>query len=286
MDLAEMFQFTTGTTAGRTHRVDRNLKNNQDAVTSVKTGLLHLGTVSDGCGSQPHSEYGARYLVNKLPKLIAGRYRPGMTLDQEFFDALYPVLIRHMRVKVRSEFLNPREAFDTHMMATVGGVVMTPEMTTFYGAGDFFIRYNNEVVFWAPEEGNKPLYPALSIAFPGDPRFRFRTLLIPTAELTQFLFATDGGKDLAGICGDDEEYIPGTEDTPVGPISQVWANDAFYTGVPHPKTPTTGPEEVGAWLNTLARDFRMPGPANHGGILPDDTTFFAARRRPKENVSA
>lgn len=295
MRLAEAFQTTTGTTAGSTHRTGPRLVNNQDAVTSVMTPHLRLGTVSDGCGSQPHSGYGSQFMVNVLPKLIIARYRPGMTLDQAWFDALYRALVKFTARKVKTEFLDPIQALNTHMMATVGGVIETPAtgetddtpategMTHFYGAGDFVVCTNNEVTKWKPEEGNKPLYPVLSLAFPGDPRFKFRVISVPTANLTHYLFGTDGVEKLLEVCADDGECIPGSDD-PVGPINQIWTTDKFYTGDQHPRHPTTGPEEVDAWLNRLAQNWRLQGPAQHGGLLDDDTTFYAARRL-KETVT-
>lgn len=283
MRLAEAFQTTTGTTAGSTHRTGRNLVNNQDGVSAVETDHLRLGTVSDGCGSQPHSGYGSQFMVNVLPKLIIARYRPGMTLDQAWFDALYRALVKFTARKVKTEFLDPIEALSTHMMATAGGVIETPETTYFYGAGDFVIYIDGKVIKWKPEEGNKPLYPALSLAFKDDPRFAFRVISVPTEDLTHYLFGTDGAEKLLEVCADDEECIPGTDD-PVGPINQIWTTDKFYVGDQHPKHPTTGPEEVGAWLNRLAQNWRLQGPAQHGGLLDDDTTFYAARRL-KETVT-
>jgi len=277
VNLAEAFQVTTGTTAGSTHRTAPNLLNNQDAVSSVVAPHLHLGTVSDGCGSQPQSGYGSQFIVNVLPKLILGRYRPGMTLDQAWFDALYRALVKFTARKVKTEFLDPIEALNTHMMATAGGVIETPETTHFYGAGDFVINTNGEVIVWEPEEGNKPLYPVLSLAFPGDPRFKFRVHSVPTASLECYFFGTDGTKKLLDICADKMECIPGTDD-PVGPIDQIWTTDRFYVGDMHPNHPTTGPGEVSAWLNRLAQNWRLQGPAQHGGLLDDDTTFYAGRR--------
>jgi hypothetical protein len=284
MPLSESFRVTTGSTAGRTHRTAKNLRNNQDAVTAVDFGHLMVGTVSDGCGSQPYSEYGARFIVNTMPKLIKARYRAGQPLDNEWFSALYTALVKRIGIKAKNDFLNPIEGLETHLMATAGGVIVTPSLTYFYGAGDFVIYVNGEVIVWQPEEGNKPLYPALAPGFKGDPRFTFRTHTVPTETLDRFFIGTDGTETLLRVCKDKDEYIPGT-DNPVGPIDQIWTTEVFYTGKPHPKAPTSGSDEVGGWLNRLSQDWRMPGAFNHGGLLDDDTTLYAGYRL-KENEPA
>jgi hypothetical protein len=223
-------------------------------------------------------------MVNVLPKMITRRHKSDMMLDQAWFDALYAALVKRLVLKAKTDFLDPIKALNTHLMATVGGVIQTPETTHFYGAGDFFIYYNGEVIEWKPEEGNKPLYPVLSLAFPGDPRFKFRVHSVPTASVQRYLFGTDGTGKLLEVCADDMECTPGTDD-PVGPIDQIWTTGKFYAGNGHPEHPTTGPDEMDAWLNRLAQDWRMPGPPHHGGLLNDDTTFYAARRL-KETVTA
>jgi hypothetical protein len=270
-------QTTVGSTAGSSHRTGAYLRNNQDGASQVTTAHLRIGTVSDGCGSQPHSEYGSRFTVNILPKLILGAYSPGMTLDQEWFDALYQKLVKRLRMKAKTDFLDPIGALNTHLMATAGGVIETPELVHFYGAGDFVIVCDGEVINWRPEDGNKPLYPAYSIATPDDPRLGFRVHTVPVQDVRNYLFGSDGVEKLVEVCGSRFECIPGT-DTPVGPISQIWATDKFYLGDQHPKHATTGPEEVDMWLNRLAQNWRLTGPAQHGGLLDDDTTFYARRR--------
>lgn len=274
MDLSETFEVITGTTAGRRHRTAANLMNNQDAVSRSITPGLIVGSVSDGCGSQPHSEFGARTTVNILPRLIRKHHYTGGSFDEEGLDLIYQGLVRHLLRAAKNLLDGPvKRVLESHMMATAGGVILTPSNTIFYGAGDFVFVVNGQTYTWEPEEGNQPLYPILRLAFPNDPRFRFRTHTIPTSDLKSFMLATDGGNELLQVCSDDMECFPGTDD-PVGPIDQIWTNNEFYTD----------DATLGTWLNRLAQNWRMPGPPHHGGLLDDDTTLFAGRR--KEIVAA
>lgn len=268
MNLSETFEVMSGRTAGREHRIAGNLRNCQDAVGTLPTLSRIFGAISDGCGSQPHSEFGSELTVNQLLKLVPARLRPIRPLDDAWFNELYKALVRHIVATAKANFRNPVDALNTHMMATAGGFIIGEESTTFYGAGDFFIVVNGEVHEWKPEGKNNPLYPVLSLAYKQDPRFTFRTITVPTAELKSFAMGTDGFGGLLQVCGDPDERYPGTN-TVVGPIDQIWTNNEFYKD----------PEACDHWLNSLAQNWRMPGPPHHGGLLDDDTTFIAGRRK-------
>lgn len=269
MNLLETFDIAIGTTAGRRHRTGVNLASNQDAVRYTASGELIVGVLADGCGSQPYSEFGSRLMVELLTKLIRRHHAAGRAFDDAGFAMIYTALVQ--RLKTAASVLldgSTVEALNAHLMATAGGVIITSETTTFFGAGDFVFLVNGVGHLWEPEEGNKPLYPALALAFPGDARFFFRTLSLPTAEVTNFVFATDGGVELMKVCKAEDELVPGTDDR-AGPIDKIWSTDEFYTNT----------EALGAWLNSLAQNWRMPGPPHHGGLLEDDTTLVVGRRK-------
>lgn len=273
MEPFEAFEVMFGRTAGREHRTAGNLLNCQDAAGTRMFNSQIIGALSDGSGSQPHSEFGSQLIVNLLLKLIPARLKANKPLDEAWFAELYKTLVRHIVANAKANFADPYQACNTHMMATAGGFILSEELLTFFGAGDFFIVINGEVHEWKPEKDNKPLYPILSAVFKDDPRFVFRTLTVPVAELKSFAMGTDGFGDLLAVCGNRECY-PGTDDV-VGPIKQIWTNDKFYTD----------PDACGQWLNTLAQNWRMAGPPHHGGLLGDDTTFIAGRPL-KEATSA
>lgn len=274
MLLSETFEVMTGSTAGRRHRTMGNLANNQDSHLLTVQEKLILGSVSDGCGSQPHSEYGSQLTVNLLNMIVRRRMRRATNLNEEWFAGLYKALVKNLVRNAKSNFDDPREALNTHMMATAGGVIVLPEETIFYGAGDFTFVINGQTFVWEPADGNAPLYPVLSLAFPGDERFKFRVHRVPTADISEFIFGTDGVGDLLKVLGDTFHCIPGTE-TPAGPVKKIWTEDRFYENK----------DACGLWLNSLARDWRGPaGTLPHGGLLDDDTTLIAGRL--KENVSA
>lgn len=274
MNLSETFEVMSGSTAGRRHRTTGNLANNQDAVKVLPTASLIVGSVSDGCGSQPHSEFGSQLMVNGLSTLVTRHLHQGGTLDEDGFGQIYSKLVRRIKTVATTMLDGPTvEALNQYLMATAGGFALTAEELVFYGAGDFTIVVNGEVIIWEPEEGNMPLYPALSLAFPNDNRFKFRVHRVPTVDVQSFMFATDGGEELLRVLGDDFECVPGTDD-PAGPVKKIWTTDEFYKDT----------AACGLWLNSLAQNWRMPGPPHHGGLLDDDTTLIAGRR--KETVTA
>lgn len=282
MNLLNTFQIAIGSTPGKHHRANnRNLAPNQDRVCSFSSEDLFLGLVSDGCGSQPHSEYGAEATVRILERIITARTeRRNMAMDETWFTTLYMGLVHRLVQNARNNFRNPHTALNTHLMATAAGVIVTPETTVLFGAGDPVFVVNGKAHIWEAElDKNAPAYPVMSLAFqgPGDEetlgKFAFRTLTFPTEQINTLAVASDGAVELLKICADEFYHVPGT-DTPVGQFSQFFTNDAYYDD----------PEALGIRLNSLAQNWRNPGPPHHGGLLDDDTSLVAIRR--KEAVSA
>jgi hypothetical protein len=283
MNLLNTFQIASGSTPGRHHRANnRNLAPNQDRVCSFSSEDLFLGLVADGCGSQPHSEYGAEATVRILERIITARAERGnmAPLNEVWFTTLYQGLVHCLAKNAKDNFRNPHTALNTHMMATATGVIVTPETTVLFGAGDPVFVVNGKAHIWGAElDKNAPAYPVMSLAFKGEGdeetlgKFIFRTHTLPTAQINTLAVASDGAVDLLKICADEFYCVPGT-DTPVGPFNQFFTNNELYAD----------PETLGIRLNSLAQNWRNPGPPHQGGLLDDDTSLVVIRR--KETVSA
>jgi len=267
--LSQHFQVAAGMTAGRYHRTPGSLGNSQDAYRLHITDDLIVAVSSDGCGSSPFSQFGARLTVNLLCKIIPEIYTPETVFDQKWFDQLLTALTTDLK-DVALNYLDgdPNTAAQENLMATAGGIIMTPDVTCVFGAGDFFFGTDGQdgTIEWKPDKGGYPRYPLYSNA-------RFRLKLYRTADIRQLFFGTDGVGALLETCNDPDSMIPGTDDY-VGPFGQIWTNDAFYV---EPES-NTEPTALDVWLNNLATSVRMPGPPHHTGLLDDDTTLVAIRR--------
>ena len=94
-------------------------------------------------------------------------------------------------------------------------------------------------------------------------------LSIPTADLHSFVLATDGLND---ILDKPELLIPGTQKE-IGPISQLWEENRFFTN----------PDNLRRWLVQLNRegqkiDWKEQAVMKYHGLLHDDTTLIVGRR--------
>jgi hypothetical protein len=153
-------------------------------------------------------------------------------------------------------------------LCTVVCAYITPTLTQVVSMGDGIYSINGDTK--VIDQKNRPMYLAKALlASPEKVRFT-QHAEISTDELETLLIGTDGVTELHEK---SNQFYPGTG-TPVGPISQLWTREEFFTD----------PASLQRWLqgiNTRRHNTGnlAPGQAQiQEGLLSDDIGFHTLRR--------
>ncbi|MCC6934203.1 MAG: protein phosphatase 2C domain-containing protein [Candidatus Yanofskybacteria bacterium] len=270
------WELAYGSVTGREHV--HGLRNNQDAFAVEQSPYGIVAIVCDGCSSGAHSEVGAqlgaRLICAELVDALPGCLSPSISglLERARMNVL--AQLRCLANGMGGSF---SQAINDYFLFTVQAFIVTDLLTYVVGIGDGVFAINGEVTTLGPFAGNAPPY--LGYALTGstlidqDPRQLAFTehAVVLTRAVHSVLIGTDGVADLVSVA---DHPLPGRGDT-VGPLSQFWENDRFFTG---------NPFLVGRRLNQInpaqpAVRVRMDGGIDrHEGLLPDDTTLVVVRR--------
>jgi hypothetical protein len=147
--------------------------------------------------------------------------------------------------------------------------VVTAEHVLVFSAGDGVWALNGELHPLGPFPGNAPPYLAYGLLKPGAGSLKLQALR-PTAEVESLLLGTDGAAELGAL---HTARVP-ERDEPVGPLSQFWSEDRYFTN----------PDALRRRLSLLNReavraDFATQRLVRVPGLLGDDTTLVVLRRR-------
>jgi len=284
--MLNQFEIAGGQVIGRRHR--QTGKNNQDAMYWQADERALIGIVCDGCGSHPHSEVGAkigaRIVAAEIARMLAVATHPDT--DNEWAS---PVVWENIRLNTLSQINlsvqslgnDRQQIICDYFLFTVVGFLITPMQTILFSIGDGLIIINDEEIPLGPFSDNAPPYftYGLSDAAVGgipqkDMAFKISGC-IPTADLDRILIGTDGVIDLKNA---EHKNLPGKE-TPVGPLRQFFDEDRFFQN----------PDLLRRRLTLINRDTVNYVRNGHChiieikksyGLLPDDTTIIAVRRKP------
>jgi len=261
----------TGSVVGRDHR--RLGKNNQDAVVwgDLNSGLVAI--VCDGCGSQPHSEIGARLGASLMLKAIVRQCSQRPLTDAEFWPTVQQQVLQRLRLLARQWGRDFLATVQQHLLFTLLGTVITPDMTVIFGLGDGVYALNGEITPLGPYPRNAPPYlayhllPSSALSFDPAPLQVYAQQ--PTATVDTLLLGSDGVLDLIAAA---PHPLPGKAE-PVGDLSQFWQAPYFHN-----------PDRVRRRLTLINRDVVQPDwerrqLVQQPGLLPDDTTLVCLRLR-------
>jgi hypothetical protein len=266
------FQYNWGSVTGRQHMIEG--RNNQDGCCFLRQNGIAVGVVTDGCGSEPHAEVGARAGAEMTARVILRACRelfertPGAVgPDDTFWSNVRSDLLGRLRQFLEaiggpfSENLYDYGTFTTLVAA------ITPTFSLFLACGDGVIKINEKVFRLGPFENNAPPYPAYALLTPCPlpiPDQLFQVIHhLPTPEVKQFLLSTDGGEYLY-LYG-PEVRIPGTNE-PLGTLDQFLQDAAFRDD-----------RAIVRRLQAINRDAMSPD-GYEVGLLPDDTTVLVGRQ--------
>src|SRR3989344_7091867 len=138
-----MFELAGGTVAGRDHR-ERGA-NNHDAYYSFQTPDCTIAIICDGCGSEYHSEVGAKLCARLVAETIR-RYvhelnqSGGSTFPFPYWERVRQDVLASLRVMINSmsstiSGYRPGSFSQTvydHFLFTTVGVLSTPQGSSFF----------------------------------------------------------------------------------------------------------------------------------------------------------
>jgi serine/threonine protein phosphatase PrpC len=151
------FTWGAGTLMGADHR--RTGRSNQDSwlVTETRQGLIAM--VSDGCGSCPHSEVGAKLGLRILAKSLVKQ----LEKEQLCWAEVQSDLLANLRTIVQMMSGDPLANIHDYFLFTIVGCIITEETTTIFSAGDGYFAINGEWTAIPAMSGNCPSYLSLNL---------------------------------------------------------------------------------------------------------------------------
>lgn len=268
----ELFEVAAGSVTGRDHVLAG--RNNQDAYCWTCLDHALLAVVCDGCSSGKHSEVGAqigaRLLVQAMTRALSSPAPAFWRRVRHDVLAQLRRLAEHMGGSLA-------HTVQDCLLFTIVGALLTPLRTCVFSLGDGVILVNGDLIPLGPFPDNAPPYLAYALldthhgASPAAAdEFQMQRVL-PTAAVQSLLLGTDG---LEAFSSSATRPIPG-KGALVGPLSQFWQEERYFTN----------PDAVRRTLALVNREVVQPNweaqrlDRQHG-LLPDDTTLIAIRRRP------
>lgn len=297
------FEIASGTVTGRDHLTIG--RGSQDGLCILRHRLPYsgeefiCGMVCDGCGSSEHSEVGAKLgakmLVHALSEEI-GYCEQYMLPSDNVCSCSYlrqtesgrnkevfHHIIEHARKTVASKLsvlssamgntlnstgkFSQTETISQYLLFTAIGFIISPKTTIIFSLGDGVASLNGEIKSIDSGETNAPAYLAYEIVNTIDNQKPKFSILweVPTEQVKNLLIGTDGARF---ILKNEKTKVPGKEDC-VGPLSQFWDADFFFSNS----------DGLRRRLSLLNRTMTTPGGEKEHGLLLDDTTIIAVRRR-------
>jgi hypothetical protein len=283
-ELHRAFAITGGRVTGRAQQ--RLGHGCQDGLAWYAAGDALVAVVTDGCGSSQYSEVGARLgarlLVAAIVRQLGRQPAPelGRQPAPERCDASMPSasliaracsdVLDHLRPLARAMGGDLAHTVSEHFLFTIVGAVVTRAHTMVFALGDGVVAINGAVHVIGPFPGNCPPYLGYRLLDPAaDTALSFQAVE-PTPAIDSLLLATDGAGEILAQPG---RSLPGRGE-PVGPLAQFWTDDGYFRN----------PDAVRRRLWLMSREHLTPDWAGRhlhrdGGILGDDTTLIAVRRR-------
>jgi len=262
------WQVAGGTVTGTMHLNPVKFGNNQDAFFWQEKDGNIIAVVSDGCGSMPHSEVGAKigcrcvtervlYWLDKLrlDPILA----PKALRDPFWWEAIQATAVDDIyRIACNigpDLYRNVKDFF----LFTVNGILVTEYVTVLFSIGDGFAMLNGHEFDLGQYPEDAPPYMMYSaiqhrLKDPTPELYKFQVHAVwLTKDVNNVVIGSDGvGKYLMPVLDND--------------ISEFWQDDRYFQN----------PDMVRRRLATINKTnfVKVRGP------LRDDTTLVVIRRSP------
>jgi hypothetical protein len=246
--------------------------NNHDAYQIRRIGEdVLIGVVCDGCGSAPHSEVGAKIGAEMIVREFEAVH--GDVSKESFANILISISFKvtsSLNAIAHHMSDRPAAVLVNYFLFTIMGFMVTREHTYVFSCGDGVYAVNGVVTVIPEYARNAPPY--LTYACETLAMHEYTTCIelrecIPTNELRSLLIGSDGCKDLIVA---EKNTVPG-RDEPVGSILQFIDSGTY----------SVNPDAVRRRLALMNREHVIDGMIRKG-LLPDDTTLIALRRKEGE----
>lgn len=290
------FEIACGSMIGYDHFAFN--KNNQDAFKVLCGEEVIAAIICDGCGSKSakHSEVGAKIGACLIPETlvrIIKRYfkdLAALSLSKKMY--FYPELLEkslqdtlaQLRVLANSMGESLSQIINEYFLFTVVGVIITSYETIVFSLGDGVIILNEEFIPLGPFPENEPPYLAYNITgsdlkFNSPELLKFRLhRVIPTEEFSSLLIGSDG---LHHFISAAKRNLPG-KDEALGIVNQFWEEDKYFRNPDMVRRKLfLANRDVMRYLRD--KDGHIIDIQQENGLLPDDTTLIAIRRRKAIN---
>lgn len=281
MDILQMFDLADGTIIGQRHR--ETARNNQDAslVLRAKDGMVAV--VADGCSSGKYSEVGARMGVQLTARSVADRIDCLNICknSQNEFDVVAIEIAHRLKswVDMYRLFgaLSEEERCGLvrdHLLFTIVGVAITGKKLYLFNIGDGLVVVNGEIIRFGPFPDNAPPYIAYDLVSEYIDKDlialsrRFKLREFPIEDVESIMIGTDG---LADFMERADCLVNGKNEL-VGPVTQFVTDDKYF------KNPDNVRRRL-AIVNRETHTIEDGKLVKRNGLLPDDTTLIAIRRR-------
>lgn len=279
-------QYGAGSVIGRKHR-ELGL-NRQDAFQVIRSPNRFVGVITDGLslivgpdGEIPtNCEYGATLGAHLIAKNIGelslrvdSRHEREVFTGRPFWQRIEEDTLAYLRTDALHFGGNFQSVIEKYFLFTSLGVLITPNVSVFYGIGDGNFYVNGERIQLGPFPDNQPPYLGhrlLSGSRHISEQLQFKVYsVISTPDLKNFLVGSDGVNDLIDNA---EKPLSGRKEL-VGSISQFWEKDTYFKDE----------AAVDLRLNMIAEDRQTVNWEDqelnkYPGLLPDDTTLITGRQ--------
>jgi hypothetical protein len=277
--ITDLFEVAAGSVPGTDH-VGTG-RNNQDGYACRWHEDTLVALVCDGCSGCAHSEVGAKVGARLAAEalLYHASYRPRPEQDSvlQCLDFVRRDVLEALEELARDMGPKASRVASEYFLFTLVGAVVTEELAFTFSLGDGVVLVNDHYLRLGPFPNNAPPYLAyyglvgstLAVEEPYSLRFHVHNLL-PTRDVESLLVGSDGLVDARAA---EDLYLPGTRE-PFGPLSQFCEQDKYYAN----------PDAVRRRLAQANRrvthiDWEARTRHDEPGLLPDDTTLVALRRR-------
>jgi len=270
--MKEIFEVAGGSIVGTRHV--KTGKNNQDAFIWRQTDDFTIAVVADGCGSGKFSEVGSRIGIQFFLDRFMEAVKCGNSIKLSL-ELSRQLILKDLKSLIW-EITRQTETIKEYFLFTLVGAVVMPDYSATFHIGDGVICENEKVIEIGPFTNNQPPYIAYGLfeqVMSGfslnDLRFSVHSV-IRTADVQSILIGTDGIADLIRA---ENEKIPGREEL-AGPLNRFWKDDLYFRN----------PDAVRRRLTIINRqstkiDWEKREVEKEEGLLPDDTTLIAIRRK-------
>jgi len=277
------FELAAGSIAGRHHQLVG--KNNQDAFYTVRTDSETIAVVCDGCSSGMHSEIGAklgtRWVADAIAQTLCRVPESQLLLNDNFWQNVQQQVLVKLQALAQDMGGCTFQLVQDYFLFTIVGALVTPAGAAVFSLGDGVMAINGQIFHSGPFPNNAPPYLAYQLldrSLAGVKSFQVQVhQQLPVEKVETILIGTDGVVDLMTL---SDRRLPGKSET-VGPIEQFWQEDCYFRNS----------DAVRRRLALINRELTRPDwqerrIVKQSGLLRDDTTLVAIRRKERLAVSA